>query len=246
MVEFKVESWTAFAPDMEDKDAWRSWLNNPYSISNSVGKVPLKQFPPMLRRRFSALGKCAMAAALPLLADDQHIPSIFASRHGDTELTLSLQKCMGLNEPMSPTGFSLAVHNAVSGLFSIGRKDTSEVTSIAAMQGLVINALLESIGQLQNREQVLCVVYDICLPDVLSEYVESDPFPYAIAVVLSKTSGTSFYIEQSEELVAADTTATDSFDTEPLRFLKVLSGISDEMTTACNGASWRVSKASDE
>jgi hypothetical protein len=38
---------------------------------------------------------------------------------------------------MSPPSFSLAVHNAINGLFSIARKDSSSVTAIVAMQGLV-------------------------------------------------------------------------------------------------------------
>ena len=133
MIKFQIESWAAIVPGIEAREAWQNWLENPEVVPATLGKIPLKEVPPMLRRRFGALGKCAMAAALQVLKDDDAIPGIFSSRHGDTALTLSLLEEMGRDEPMSPTGFSLAVHNAVSGLFSIVRKDTSMVTSLAAM-----------------------------------------------------------------------------------------------------------------
>ncbi|MEH6626324.1 MAG: beta-ketoacyl synthase chain length factor [Motiliproteus sp.] len=205
----------------------------------ALGKGALKQIPPMIRRRFSALGKVAVSAALPILSNCQSIPSVFASRHGDAALTLSLLNDIAKDEPMSPTGFSLAVHNAVSGLFSIARKDFSEITSIAAMEGLVLQALLEAVAQLQDRERILCVIYDVPLPEFYD--CDSDPFPYAIALVISHTEGLPFTLEQD---CSADegSLLPAPFDTEPLQFIGLLAGCYSELNTKLNGVSWRIKR----
>ncbi|MBY4676107.1 beta-ketoacyl synthase chain length factor [Marinobacterium sp. CAU 1594] len=228
---------------MESREAWLSWLQNPQPIDRPLGKVSLRQFPLMLRRRFSTLGKCAMGAVLPLLNEGEKIPSIFASRHGDTALTLSLLESMGRDEPMSPTGFSLAVHNAVSGLFSIARQDLHEVTSIAANEGLVVQTLLEAVGQLQDAERVLCVVYDVPLPDLYSRYSESEPFPYAIAMIISRSEGEPFNLGPCDALAKPIAELPNDLNTESLRFLRLLVGDSTVADTELNGVIWRIARA---
>jgi len=245
VVNFQIESWAAIAPGLETREAWDNWLKQPEAVPETLAKVSLKKVPPMLRRRFGTLGKCAMAAALQVLNDDEPIPGIFSSRHGDTALTLSLLEDMGRDEPMSPTGFSLAVHNAVSGLFSIVRKDTSMVTSLAAMEGLVLHTLLEAVGQLQVSDRVLCVIYDIPLPELYRRYCTGDDFPYAIAVILGHADGESYSIEQCEQVIPSKNSPFQDFlsmDLEPIRFLELLAGISTEMGVELNGAAWRIAK----
>lgn len=245
MVNFQIESWAAIAPGLETREAWQNWLKHPETLAETLAKVSLEKVPPMLRRRFGTLGKCAMAAALQVLNDDDSIPGIFSSRHGDTALTLSLLEEMGRDEPMSPTDFSLAVHNAVSGLFSIVRKDTSMVTSLAAMEGLVLHTLLEAAGQLQGSDRVLCVIYDIPLPELYRRYCSGIDFPYAIAMILGHTGGETYSIEQSEQLIQNNTPPllpSLSMDLEPVRFLELLAGITTEMGVELNGAAWRIAK----
>ena len=191
---FRIESWSAIAPGLESAEDWAQWLRNPVPIEEPLGKVDLSAVPALLRRRFSVLGKGAMAASMPLVEDIERIPSIFASRHGDTPLSLSLLQGIARGEPMSPTRFSLAVHNAVSGLFSIVRKDTSAVTAIAAMDGLVLQTLFEAVGQLQECDRVLCVIYDVPLPSFYQSHFDEaeQPFPYALAMVLGNRQGEPF------------------------------------------------------
>ena len=242
MVSFQLESWGAIAPGIETREAWLEWLSDPVSVPDSLGKFSLKQIPPMQRRRFSELGKCAAGAALPLLSENESIPGIFASRHGDTNLTLSLLQGIGRDEPMSPTGFSLAVHNALSGLLSIARKDISEVTAIAASEGLILQSLLEAVGQLQDRERVLCVIYDVPLPELYRRYCESDPFPYAIAMILRREASESSMPFTIQQMGSAETnrSQTEGFSaSETVKFLNLLCGRVTEMNCVLNGLSWR-------
>ena len=245
MVEFYLESWAAVAPGIEDKAAWLDWFAHPVALDNTLGKPSLKQIPPMLRRRFSDLGKTAAVAAFPLLEQTSAIPCIFASRHGDTHLTFSLLEDVGKKEPMSPTGFSLAVHNAVSGLFSIARKDVSAVTAIAATEGLVASAFIEAAGQLQDSEKVLCIIYDVPLPEFYTAMEPGDAFPYACAMILSRTpSGECLQLTQQSKVEAGIEPSAESdvlpaeFNSESLHLIRMLVGLSDSTLSIAQQTLW--------
>lgn len=244
MVNFQLESWSAMAPGLETRKDWNQWLQHPEPIGEPFAKIPLKSIPAMLRRRFNTIGKYAVGTALPLVEGIEAIPSIFASRHGDTELSFSLLEQMGRDEPLSPTSFSLAVHNAVGGLFSIARKDTSEVTAIAAMECLVLQTLFEAIGQLQDTNRVLCVIYDVPLAEFYRPYCgdADDLFPFAIAMILSRVNGDSYSLEQSTRATPEEASPANSFDLEPIRLLKLLSGQTNEIEIQQNGVVWRIAK----
>ena len=254
MIHVQLESWAAIAPGLDTKNAWLKWLQQPTEIPDTLGPFPLPSIAPMIRRRFSPLGKCAMGAILQLPQGDMPLPAIFASRHGDTTLTLSLLENMSRGEPMSPTGFSLAVHNAVSGLYSIAGKDTSAITAIAATEGLILQTLFEAAGQLQETEKVLCVIYDVSLPDLYKRFATIDTFPYAIAMILSRTGKTSLYIEPhkySEHLTtdlseSKQKSKTPLPETEPIRFISLLADQSASVELTSNGALWSITKACHE
>lgn len=236
MLGFKVQAWSAVAPGLQDPVEWHDWLQQPYPLENELPKPPLKQIPPLLRRRFTELGRCAVAAALPILTEIPSIPAVFASRHGDTPLTLSLLEGIAGEQPMSPTGFSLAVHNAVSGLLSIARKDVSEITAIASSEQLIAHALLEAATQLQDREQILCLIYDVPLPELYQPYVTSEPFPFALAMILSRDTGDGYQLDQQLLSERPD-------KSEFTGMMRCLCGLEDSVTfVGPQGFGWHLSK----
>lgn len=236
---FQIEMWAAVAPGIDQQEDWKLWLTDPQPLDDSLSPRSLKRIPPLLRRRFNTLGKCAIGAALKLMEGGNTMPSVFASRYGDSALSFSLLDDMGRDIPMSPTSFSLAVHNAISGLYSIARNDTSAVTAIASMEGLVIHALLETLGQLQATNRVLCIVYDMPLPETYGNSTSNVPFPYAIAMVLNRSQGKSYILEQ-----CIDSTSTNEplgiNASETLQFLELLTGLSDEVRVESNGMFWAI------
>ena len=237
MPSFRIESWSAIAPGLQTREDWERWLADPVAIDEPLGKPDLPGIPALLRRRFSTLGKGAMAAAMPLVEDIAEIPSIFASRHGDTQLSLSLLEGIARHDPMSPTSFSLAVHNAVSGLFSIARKDTSAVNAIAAMEGLVLQALFEAIGQLQSCDRLLCVIYDCPLPEFYQARRDEppEPFPYAVAMILGNQRGDAYRLER------ADAAAHEpSFPFAALGLLRLLCGLDECADFSLRSGHWQL------
>ncbi len=185
------------APELETIDAWREWFDSRTVKQSSIdGKsLAIKKIPPLLRRRFSKLGKLTASAILNLKDEAASLTTVYASRHGDTALTLSLLNNMGLaDEPMSPTDFSLAVHNAIGGLMSIAQKDRSPMTAIASADRLVLSCFQEAIAQLEVFDKVLCVLYDAELPEIYSQYCQSLDFPVAVAFVVSRSDEGHFIL----------------------------------------------------
>ena len=238
MLRFNVDVWNAYAPGLEGISAWQDWFANPVAVNSAVKPDVMKAIPAMLRRRFTPLGKVAMGAALPLLNGIDYIPSVFASRHGDTSLTLELLKEIGRDEPMSPTAFSLAVHNAVGGLYSIARKDQSPINAIAASKGLVVQALLEVICQLQVHERVLCVIYDVVLPDIYQPYCHGPEFPLALAIIISRDGDNVYGLEQSP---ADERRATEDHQ-DVLQLIALLLGKEDVFNCLIRQSQWTLNR----
>jgi len=238
VINLKLESWSAIAPGMEDTDAWSQWLQQNRHISPVADSKPsLKQVPPLIRRRFTSLGKYAARAAFDLLEHETCLPKVFASRHGDTALTLSLLEEIAQHESVSPTGFSLAVHNAVAGLISIARQDDASITAIASMEGMLLSTFHEAIAQLQDYPRVLCIIYDAPLPELYQAYAQSASFPYAVGFILSRDSsvGVDINIER------IDNNAESSSETdEVIDFVSLLLGLSSNMFLSHQKQNWRL------
>lgn len=235
-MKLNVESWSAMAPGINTSESWQEWFDTSDEADVQDGAIDIKQIPPLLRRRFKVLGRVASSAMLAAQANEQHLPSIFASRHGDTELTLSLLQDIANGEQVSPTGFSLAVHNAIGGLLSIVRKDKSPMTAIASMNGLVMSALFEAHAQLSQYERVLCVIYDVPLPNLYKPYCSSLPFPLAVAFVLSRDErqGMRFVVSRGDGEKPMDDAA------DMLDMIKLLCGHENKVTLSANNKPWHL------
>src|SRR5690606_1774579 len=130
-------------PGIATDAEWRQWSAGQRELQDQALPA-LDQIPPMLRRRLSPLGKMALAAAWPLLGEDQFMPSLFCSRHGELERTAGMLQELAHHNALSPTHFSLSVHNAIGGVYSIARGDRSAITALALGADGFSEALLEA------------------------------------------------------------------------------------------------------
>ena len=85
-------------------------------------QAALAEIPAMQRRRIERLGRMAIQAACWCedgQGADSQVPLVFASRHGDVARSMDLLGSLVADQPLSPTGFGLSVHNAIAALYSI-------------------------------------------------------------------------------------------------------------------------------
>jgi hypothetical protein len=163
-MEFGIRAWAACAPEIESPEAWRAWSLAPWlPVGDTL--APVTAMAPMVRRRVQVLGRAALHPAYAAQPGVDGIPAIFASRHGDTALALQMLGAIARGEPVSPTSFSLAVHNAIGALYSIDRVDRANLQALAAGRDTVEAALVEACGLLADgADEVLLVHYETLLP----------------------------------------------------------------------------------
>ncbi|WP_323127564.1 beta-ketoacyl synthase chain length factor [Acinetobacter rathckeae] len=143
----------------------------------------LEKIPAMQRRRLSPLAKLALNSAFNALSNNKVDYIVWASRFGDEAKTLAILQDVLQGETPSPTQFSVSVHNAISGLYSILRNDHTISTSLSATWP---EAVVEAYAFLKTQpcaSKALIVYYDAPIPDV---YVDLDTFEsFALAGIVS-------------------------------------------------------------
>lgn len=180
MIEFSVVDWAAWAPGLTDRSQWMGWADAPF-LPQGEGTPALAEVPAMQRRRIERLGRMAIQTACwceGAEGADSQVPLVFASRHGDVARSMDLLASLVAEEPLSPTGFGLSVHNAIAALYSIARGHRGNYLALSAGQATVEAACLEAAGLLADgAREVRIVVYESALPDVYAEFAdEPDPF----------------------------------------------------------------------
>lgn len=215
-MEFAVNKFAAWAPDKQNPDAWRQWVKGganarpDFDHNDKANKPKTSAIPAMTRRRLTSWGAMALEAACQCREDiSEDTPTIFASRHGDTHRTYKLLENIAKDEALSPTAFSLSVHNSSSGMYSITQKLFGPALAIAAGKETFAHALLEAENLLfQNHKKVLLVMCDEPLADFYKAYQDECEQAHAFAMVLSKSTHeaqTSLKVSRVHSL--AETTA---------------------------------------
>jgi hypothetical protein len=190
-----------------------------------------------LRRRLGPLARMMLHVARDCAGDAASLRLVFASRHGELGYTVSLLRALAAAEPLSPTQFSLSVHNAAAGLFSTFRGDRAASTAVAAGAATLGQALLEAHCQLADEpgSPVLVVFGDEALPAEYREFgepAELQPRVRTLAVLL--TGDASRRTQVRTEAVGA---GADSEEAQADAFLRHLAlGTPQRWVGA--GASW--------
>jgi len=121
----------------------------------------LASVPKMLKRRLSPLAKIVFCAANQCIDEHTIIPTVFSSAHGELAKSFALMEMLEAGEEISPTAFSLSVHNAIAGLFSMAWQNKLQCTVVAPGEEGLAAAFIEALGLLrEGAEQVLLVFYD--------------------------------------------------------------------------------------
>jgi hypothetical protein len=135
----------------------------------------------------------AFSVGWPLAEGRQDLPLVFVSRHGETPRTFEILSDLAADQPLSPTQFSLSVHNAVIGLWSIMRGETSEMTALAAAGDGLEHGMLEAAAMLdEGAPAVLLIIAEEQPPNAYETWIDDVPFPYAVGLLL--TPGTDWQL----------------------------------------------------
>ncbi|NVK22253.1 MAG: beta-ketoacyl synthase chain length factor [Kangiellaceae bacterium] len=175
---------------------WQEYVNerlDDKSLANSIDHNPisLTQVPAMKRRRMSPLTKMALHTSYQSIEQSKQPASnpitIFASQHGELERTVKIINTLNASEDISPTDFSLSVHNSALGLYSINSGNTLPATTIAASVDTFGFALLEANNLLHRfpNHNILLTCFDQPPPSPLNLAYSQPKISYSSSLILS-------------------------------------------------------------
>lgn len=248
-----IRKWSAWSPSLEELGAWTEWATSSDRILASVGTVPkVEWLPSSLRRRSSAYSKAALLVSGAVLAPDlrSKVASVFTSRHGESSNTLSILEALAKSELVSPMDFSLSVHNATSGMFTIANDNLAESSALAAGPFSVAESFTEAICLLKRTAApVLSVIADESLPiEFRNKNQEYEPF-FSCALLLEQAQSieqdlTEVGLMFSIERVECESLGSVHMASEVEKLLKWLLTSEPELLLSGVGSCWRLSKVS--
>ncbi|KJK19957.1 beta-ketoacyl synthase chain length factor [Pseudomonas sp. B21-032] len=186
MITFNISQWRAWAPGLQTAADWQAWSQAQHCPAVAEQAPDVSFLPAMQRRRLSRLARMAFAVGWPLAEGMQDLPLVFVSRHGETPRTFEILSDLANEQPLSPTQFSLSVHNAVIGLWSIMRGETSEMTALAAAGDGFEHGVMEAACLLrEGAPAVLLIITEEQPPAAYGPWIDDVPFAYALGLLLT-------------------------------------------------------------
>jgi hypothetical protein len=185
-ISFYIERWSAWAPGLTIIDDWQEWAQGKRDID--LDGVPQMAFVPALqRRRLSRLTKQALTVARACDTAQEPLISVFGSRHGELQRTKKLLDDILQQQPLSPTAFSMSVHNTASGLYSILSGNQQPTTSIAAGEATLEHCFIEAFAWLNAEKcnKVLVVYADEPVPEDYKSFIQYPEHPVAAAFLVT-------------------------------------------------------------
>ncbi len=206
---FSLHCWAAWAPGLADAPAWRRWARGELQPDAAASGPDVQFVPALQRRRLNALSRMMFAVTHAVLGATTGVPIILHSRHGDLQRTRELLTAIAAREPCSPNDFSLSVHNAVLGQWSIFRGDQARTEAIAATAAGLEHSLLLAGGLLaEGADRVLVVVCETPGPEPYAPWTRDVAFPHALALQVGP--GDDLSLEIAEPAAAGAGTLTSA------------------------------------
>ena len=114
------------------------------------------------------------------------MPAVFYSSHGESRYYFEMLEGMAAGEKISPTRFSLSVHNAIAGQFGIHAESHLPYVCLAGGTEGSFAAFLEAAGMLLEVPKVMVVCYEQPLPEVWQPYLAASNTTWALAMVVTR------------------------------------------------------------
>jgi hypothetical protein len=142
----------------------------------------------MQRRRLSEVTRMAFAVVTECLDEDEPAPGfVFCSRYGEYAASFESLQQVVRQEPVSPTTFSMSVHNTAASQFAMHRRDRGSCSALAAGETTLETAFVEAWSQVaENGRPVMVVYHDQPLPALYREQRTTVRSSLALALLLAR------------------------------------------------------------
>lgn len=150
----------------------------------TVEKPNLDGVPALQRRRLGSLARTVFHVLSKCAESDNDEPVIFSSFLGEIQRTQDILNNIAANDEVSPASFSLSVHNAIGGQWSVIHNVNAPILALAPPANSPVPALLEAAGLLEEGiyGAVNVVFYEEAYPAFYAPFFASPPAPIALAL----------------------------------------------------------------
>ncbi|WP_406020232.1 beta-ketoacyl synthase chain length factor [Succinivibrio sp.] len=169
-------------------------------IDKSIKNPKPKFIPMMTARRLSDGCKLAVDAAMELTLENSIDAVIFSSASGELEHNYKVLKSTVQKTDVSPTDFSMSVHNAAVGNYTILSKRKIPSSSVSAGIDSFVMALTDAYAMIKTgAKNVLICDYDVTIPEFFKVYLDVayPTYPHALALLIS--SGDQFTVKTEDK-----------------------------------------------
>ncbi len=180
---FTLEHWCLW--QAEETLSGAHWPGGEVLPCNS-GSADVKFLPMMQSRRLSPLARAASSVAWHCRQHAGDMPAVFFSSHGESQYYFEMLQGMAEHEDVSPSRFSLCVHNAIAGMSSFHSTSFQPYVSLSGGTEGLFSAFLEAGGLLLETPKVLVVWYEQPLPEAYRTYHDASATTWALAMVLTR------------------------------------------------------------
>lgn len=200
-----------------------------------AGAADVSFLPMMQRRRLSPLARAASAVAWNCREVCGDMPAVFFSCHGESQYYLEILSGLAECGGVSPSRFSLCVHNAIGGLHSLHSGSFQPYISLAGGGEGFFTPFLEAAGLLLEASEVLIVWYEQALPALYQTYLPLSGNSWALAMVLGQAGqpGPQLALTRQATPIGAEAC---SGETDPLQAI-----LNDRRSGSCRleRSTWR-------
>lgn len=229
---------------MADADKWRAWARGETPLADHEETAAVRMMPPLLRRRAYPLGRAALETLYAPMLDYASQPIVFCSRHGEISRSLALLQALAAEGLISPQEFSMAVHNAIPGLFLIAKQSRAPVAALASENRLVLSGMVEALALIADgASSVILVFCDAPLPMLFRPFSDGEPVCFAFALEI--TAGNDYRLAYDDAEPFTETTSAPM----PGSALPLLRFVLDETRVALpltEAADWQLLRLAPE
>jgi hypothetical protein len=232
-----IEHWAAWAPGVETRPQWQQWAQGNIAISDE-SSPDVGFLPAMFRRRLSRLSKMMLRVAFECLHNRATpVRTVFCSRHGELPRTTELLNSIVADELLSPTLFSMSVHNTASGLYSIAHANKSASSAIASGSDTLESGFLDATASLHANDasEIMLVIADEPPPEPFKSILKAEAPAYAAAFLLAKSKQNHNITLELDEF-----SGTGKYSNEPhaLSLLRFLINNEQELVLNTDRLTW--------
>lgn len=177
------------------------WYKNNEIKGHHDDSPLIAHVPKTLKRRLGNIG-FNVISVMNLCTENSEADDmiwVISSRHGDTNRMIRLFQNVCDNDLLSPTDFSMSVHNALPGMHSIQTNNTSMHTAISGGVHSFALGLLEAYVLLKTKNQKIgYLYYDFQLPDAYSALEIDNQESLIIGMTLDNNDQSDFYLNYND------------------------------------------------